>query len=103
MHRVYSFGKSEVIPGKDDSNIVASLEDLKYSLPENICRIFENHNVDTSTFEHAIDIIEEKRWGEPIVLKREIVNSYTQVKVLVINEDKSFKILNEKIENILES
>ena len=30
MHRVYSFGKSEIIPGKDDSNIVSSLEDLKY-------------------------------------------------------------------------
>ena len=101
-HNIIGYGKSEIIPGKDDSNIVVTIDDIKNMIPKNISDVLVNYKSDISNWEHVLDIISDGRWQEPIVLKREIISDITQVKVMIINKDMSINIVNEKIENVLD-
>ena len=101
LHKIKGCNQSEIIPGKDESNIIITIEDLRHLLPAKVLSVLVTYKSDISNWEHALDIIEDSRWEEPIVLKREIVNNFTQVKIMYINPDKSVRIINEKIENVV--
>ena len=45
---------------------------------------------------------EEKRWGECVVLRRDIIGEKQHVKVLHVNSSESYKITNEVIEDLME-
>lgn len=101
FHEVYEIGKSNIIAGKDQSGSVLTKNDISLSLPEQLIKIFERYNSDFSSYEHAIDILEEKRWGEIIVLKRDIIKEKENVKFVEINGKNNFKIVSEIIENLI--
>tara|TARA_Y100000992_G_C21065909_1_gene396406 strand:- start:11 stop:484 length:474 start_codon:yes stop_codon:yes gene_type:complete len=93
----------ELKAGKEDTKIILSKEEIMMSLPVNLREILIKFNCDISDFEHALDVVEEKRWGEELILKREIINEVTHVKVLEINSIKDFKIKNEVINDLIVS
>ena len=97
FHKITEIGKSEFIPGKDQANTIVTKKDLRAFLPENITNVLDAYDCDISSWEHAEDILSENRWGEEIVISREIIGEKTNVKILKINEKNSFKILNETI------
>ena len=57
------------------------------------------NNVDLSTWEHIKDIIDEKRWGEPVVIKRDIIDEKQQIKYIELDSNLSIKINLEVIED----
>lgn len=101
LHKIIEIGKSQIIAGKDQTIVTLSKDDLVNNLPKNLVSILSNYDCDISSWEHAEDIIYEKRWKEPIVLKREIIDEKTNVKILEIIDSRTFKIRNEVINEFL--
>ena len=100
VHYVLGVGKSELRPGKDQSTIILSKKDLSNMLPVKIKNILDESNSDISNYEHAVDIIESKRWGESIVIQRDILGEIEQLKIITIFSKNDIKINLEKIENL---
>ena len=100
MHHVYEICKSEIKPGKDESTIVVSKDDISVTLPLKISNILNQYDVDISSWEHVQDIIENKAWGTEIILKRDIVDDKQQVKILTLKSNNQIKISTHVIDNI---
>ena len=101
VHRVFEINKSEIFAGKDQTESLTTIEDIKFSLPDNLNKIFQQYKSDISDYEHALDIIEKKQWGSQIILKRDIIDEMYQIKYLVINSKDSFEIKNETINDTI--
>lgn len=101
VHLVKEYCRSEIRPGKDQTEVVVSKEDMKYMLSEKIVSFLEKENVDLATWEQIMDIIEEKRWQEPVVVKRDIVGEDQHVKIITMFSDDRFKVSSEVIKDIV--
>lgn len=101
LHEITEVGVSRLIPGKDQTKVTVNKKDLSFNLPHKIKEVLYQYNCDISSWEHAIDIIEEKRWGETIVLNREIINEKTNVKIMEILGNNNVRIKNETIDEFL--
>ena len=95
LHYVYDYCRSELKGGKDQTSVTLTIEDIGLSLPERLAGILAKSQCDISTWEHCLDIIEEKRWGESVVLNRDIIDENQQVKLLFIKSESMFKIENK--------
>ena len=92
IHRVYDVCKSEIIPGKDDSRVALTIEDIKISMSDKLSNILDSYDCDISLWEHVEFIIENEEWGSEIVLKRESQPDTTSLKILQINSADKFRI-----------
>lgn len=92
VHKITDICKSEIISGKEQSNSIVSVEDIKLSLPPNLSAILERSNVDLSTWELAQFIIETKRWGEFVILGVEEESGVKQGKYVRIMSETFFKV-----------
>lgn len=101
LHYVYDFCKSELRPGKEDISSILSVQDIMLMLPQKVNTVLMQNRADIADFEHALDIIENKSWGEKIVVKRSIVNDIESIKILQIDGEDKVKILNKEINTIV--
>jgi len=101
LHYVYDACKSELRPGKEDIASILTIEDIMMMLPDRINSVLTTNRSDIADFEHALDIIENERWGETIVVKRSIVGEIENIKILQIDGENKIKILNKEINTIL--
>ena len=101
LHYVYDACKSELRPGKEDITSILTIEDIMMMLPDRINSVLTANRSDIADFEHALDIIENERWGETIVIKRSIVGEIENIKILQIDGENKIKILNKEINTIL--
>ena len=101
LHYVYDACKSELRPGKEDITSILTIEDIMMMLPDRINSVLTANRSDIADFEHALDIIENERWGEAIVVKRSIVGEIENIKILQIDGENKIKILNKEINTIL--
>ena len=101
LHKIYDIGKSEIFSGKDQTNVTLTKEDISLEFHESLKKVLIDHDCDISSYFHAKHIIEEKRWGEIIVLKRDIIKESTSIKYLEVNNKNSFSIKFETIEDII--
>ena len=101
LHYVYDLCKSELKPGKDNTTVTLSFEDLAMMLPERLANSLVKNGCSLADMEHAIDILEEERWGEILVLKRDIISEEEQVKILKIFSESKFQLDTKKIKTLL--
>jgi len=101
LHYVYDYCKSDLRGGKDQTSVTLSTEDLALSLPDKLVSILVKSECDISTWEHCLDIIEEERWGEFIVLNRDVIDENQQVKILFIKSENLFKVENKVINSLI--
>ena len=101
LHRIVEIGTSYIVAGKDQTIVTLTKDDISNNIPSRLENILRNYNCDISSWEHVEDIIDEKRWGESIILKREIINEKTNVKILEILNENTFKIKNEIIDEFI--
>jgi hypothetical protein len=101
LHNVYDICKSEIKAGKDQTNVVVTKDDLSLMLPDKLSNLLIKIDSDISVWEHVCDIIEEERWNEIVVIKRDIVDENHVVKILEILSEDKFKIKSEIINSIL--
>lgn len=100
LHYVSSIGTSELRPGKDQSDVLLKKEDIALMLPEKVRNILISVDSDISNYEHALDIIEDKNWNIPIVIKRDVIDEIEQVKIMTITDKNNVTISVEKINNL---
>ena len=101
MHYVYDVCRSEIRGGKDQSFITPTIEELSLMLPERLSKVLSSIETDMSNWEHIVDIFKEKRWGEEVVVRREIVGEVQHVKIIKIKSENNFVIENKSIEDLL--
>ena len=101
VHIVKEICKSEIKPGKDQTGLNISKEDISFQLSEKAARILEKTDPDISTWEQTLHCIEEKRWGEKIVIKRDIIDEMEHVKILEVLGESKFKIYSDVIRDII--
>ena len=99
MHYVYDICKSEIRGGKDQSELTLTIEDLSLSIPERLANALIKIQTDISNWEHIVDIFDEERWGEEVVLRREIIDQKQHLKTVVITSNNMFKIKNREVED----
>jgi hypothetical protein len=101
MHYIKDICRSEIRGGKDQSELIVSIEELSLMLPERLANALFKIETDISNWEQIVDIFEEKRWGEIVVLRREIIDEKQHVKTIEITSSEMFKIKNSTIEDTL--
>lgn len=71
IHRVTDICKSEILSGKENMNSIMKIEDIRPSLHPNFVGILESNSADLATWEALQFIVENKRWGDHVVLTTE--------------------------------
>lgn len=92
IHRVTDICKSEILQGKENLSSILKIEDIKSSLPPNLSDILERNNVDVSCWEMASFILENKQWGNFVILAQEEEDGTRQGKYVRIMSETFFKI-----------
>tara|TARA_Y100000287_G_C13915524_1_gene207483 strand:+ start:31 stop:498 length:468 start_codon:yes stop_codon:yes gene_type:complete len=101
LHLIKEICRSEIKPGKDQSSLVVTKEDLSYMLSDKIVSILEKVDADISTWEQIADIVEEERWKEQIVIKRDIIDEVEHVKIIEVLGENKLKIYSDVIRDII--
>lgn len=71
IHKVVDICVSEIQVGKEHMNSLIKLEDLKHSVHPNFSAILENNNADLPTWQALAFIVDNKRWGDFVVLSKD--------------------------------
>lgn len=94
LHRVFDHCKSEIIFGKDSSESVRTVEDIELNLPERLAVYLKSQNIDIATWEQIEWMIENSLESE-VVIRRDDQGGKTNLKILTIRRDGTFKTRNE--------
>lgn len=70
VHKVIDICKSE-LTSKEDSVSLQSIDDIKFSLTAELCRVLESYQCDLATWELAEWIYLSKSWDQWIILAKE--------------------------------
>jgi len=100
LHYIPDICKSEIRGGKDETTVILDVDDISLMLSDKLCSILRKFECDLATWEHALDIVEEERWGDFIVLKRDVIGEVQQVKLIEILSEAKVKIRTETIKDI---
>jgi hypothetical protein len=68
IHKIVDICKSEIVPGKEAMTSIVGISDIKSSLSKNLVDILESNDVDLPTWEAVQFIIENKQWGNYVML-----------------------------------
>jgi hypothetical protein len=99
VHKVYDICRSEIVTGKEDHNVGLTIEEMSIQLSDKLSNLLSVNNCDYATWEHVLDIIESSRWNESVVIKREIIDSKENIKILSILSEEKVKITSRSIED----
>lgn len=94
LHKVIDQCKSEILFGKDASSSVRTIEDIELGLPERLSAYLKTQNVDVATWENIEWLVENDQESE-IVIRRDEQGGRTNLKILTIKRDGTFKTRNE--------
>jgi hypothetical protein len=92
IHRVTDICRSEIKHGKEDMRSIVSIDDIKASMPPGLANILESSGVDLPTWENAQFVLQEKAWGQFVVLSTDVDGSARQVKYVQVLGDNWFKV-----------
>lgn len=92
IHKVTDICTSEILSGKEAMGSIVRVEDVKLSLPPNLSDILERNNCDLPTWEQAQFILENKQWGNFVVLAVEEEGGIKQGKYVRIMSETFFKV-----------
>jgi hypothetical protein len=92
IHKVIDVCMSEILIGKDEMHSIMTIDDIKTSLPKSLVDILERHTLDVSSWEQAAFIIENKEWGNYVVLTQDGDEGTRQGKYVRILSETFFKI-----------
>ena len=71
IHRVTNVCTSEIVTGKEHMASIVQIEDIKNSLHQNFVNVLEGNSAELPTWEAVQFIVENKKWGEFVVLVTE--------------------------------
>lgn len=92
IHKVTEVGKSELLQGKEAMKSIPTIDEIKLSLPENLIAVLDGNAADLPSWEAARFIIENKLWGQYIVLTSDVEENLRQGKYVTILGEKMLKV-----------
>lgn len=92
IHKVTDICTSDIMSGKEAMSSIITIEDIKTSLNPKLCAILERHNCDLPTWEHTQYVLENKRWGEVVVLTSESEGDDKVIKYVRIISEGIYKV-----------
>jgi hypothetical protein len=92
VHKVVDICTSEIMQGKEAMNSILSIDDIKAGMNQNLIGILDRHQCDLPTWEHAQYIMENKRWGDVVVLTSDNEDDGKVIKYVRILGEGIFKI-----------
>lgn len=102
VHRVIDFCKSEIVPRKENTNALVSIDDIKLSMPKEISELLLKNGSDISSWEQAQFIIENEKWGEFVIISSEVIDNTKQGKFVRILGRNILKVETFSYTNSLE-
>lgn len=101
LHRIVDICKSEIVHGLEEGSSLRSIEDLKISLPQRLSDFLVTQKLDIATWEF-IEFLIDNKFEKDVVISRTEAGDITQLKILQINADGTFKVRNETSQNDVE-
>ena len=101
LHRIVDICKSEIVHGLEEGASLRTIEDLKISLPQRLSDFLVTQKLDIATWEFIEFLIDNKS-EKDVVISRTEAGDITQLKILQINADGTFKVINETSQNDVE-
>lgn len=98
LHRILDIGRSKILTGKEESRSLVTFDDVKSSVPPNLAKILEQHDLDMTQWEAAQFIVENQRWGEHVVLSDESVDKIRYVKYVRILGNELYRVDTQEFE-----
>lgn len=94
IHKVVDICKSEIAHGMEEGNSIRGIDDIKLSLPQKMCDFLSQQKPDLSTWEY-IEFLLENNLESEVTLNKDQKDDVTQLKILHIKPDGSFKVKTE--------
>ncbi len=102
VHKVTDICKSTILQGKESFKSILSIDDIKMSVPNQLSVMLEKHNADLPTWEHVSFILENKLWGDHVVLTSEIEDNVKHGKYVRILGENLYKVESFSTEQYFE-
>jgi len=91
IHRIKEIGVSDIL-NKDTMLSLPTLEEIKMGLPEKLVIIMERNECELHTWQEAKFIIDNKMWGQTLILVKENDGGNTVGKFLIILDRDVYKL-----------
>lgn len=91
IHTVTDVCKSTIKQGIEIGAIMEK-KDVSMMLPESITNILESYDCEIATWEHCLFIVQNKKWGEHVVLTRKNEDQQIHGKILKFNGPGQYQI-----------
>lgn len=92
VHKVIDICTSEIQSGKEYMSSILGVEDIRTTIPTPLADILQRNNVDLPTWEAAQFIIENKDWGNFVILASEEDSGTKHGKYVRIMSETFFKV-----------
>ena len=92
IHKVTDINRSEIMTGREHMSSIATIDEIKISLPEKLVALLEINDADLPTYEAVSFILENKQWGNIVVLSSDVDGGLRQGKYVRILGEQLFKI-----------
>jgi len=91
IHNIIDICKSEVATNREEL-VILSKKDIKIMLPTQVVELLDNYNCDVPTWEHALFIVNERKWNDFIVLERNQTEDGFDGKILRFKKNNRYSI-----------
>lgn len=94
IHKITDVCTSEIQNGKENMSSLITIDDIKCSLHQNLINLLEINKADLPTWEAVNFIIENKQWGNFVVITKDQEGEEIHGKYIRILGDSLFKVEN---------
>lgn len=92
IHKIIDICTSDIMPGKEEMGSIITIDDIKMGLNPTLVGILERHQCDLPAWEHAQFVMENKLWGEIIILTSDVEDDNRNIKYVRVLGETLFKV-----------
>lgn len=91
IHKVIDICRSEIV-NKEAMVSIPTIDEIKSSLPSGLVNLLESNSADIATWEAVQFIIDNKQWGNFVVLSTDEIDGVRQGKYVRLLSETMFKV-----------
>lgn len=92
VHRVTDICRSDILVGNEGTPSLTTIDDVRSSLPENLVGVLDAADADLATWEATQFIVENKRWGDIVIIASDAVDNERHGKYVRILGERLHKV-----------
>lgn len=92
IHKIVDIGRSEILKDREHMSSIISVSEIKLSLNPSLVSILDANFCDLPTYEMVKFIIDQKKWGEIVILSSEEESGTRQGKYVRIMGEALFNV-----------